>query len=257
MRAGCRAASLGSMFPTVSLGRVAGIRVGISWSWLLILALIAWSLAASVFPGQDPHLSRAAYAGMGIAAAFLYLASILLHELGHALQARREGVETDGITLWLLGGVSRFRGDFRTPGAEFRTAAAGPLVSLVIGALSIGLAQLVRSPVEVQGVAAWLGYMNVILFAFNILPALPLDGGRVFHALLWRVSGDRARATRVAAGVGRAFGYLLVAGGIALIFSAKDTWGGVWLALIGWFLVQAATAEGRAARTSPALGRPR
>src|SRR5262245_55182616 len=125
------------MFPTISLGRFAGIRVGISWTWLVILAVIAWSLASTVFPRQDPHLSRTAYAAMGIVAAFLYLASILLHELGHALRARREGVETDGITLWLLGGVSRFRGDFGTPGAEFRTASAGPLVSLVIGGLSV------------------------------------------------------------------------------------------------------------------------
>jgi Zn-dependent protease len=207
-----------------------------------------------VFPRADPHLSRATYAAMGIVSAFLYLASILLHELGHALQARRAGVETDGITLWLLGGVSRFRGGFTTPGAEFRTAAAGPLVSLVLGGLFVGLAQAVRSPVAVGAVAAWLGYMNLILFVFNILPALPLDGGRVFHAVLWRASGDRARATRIAAAIGRAFGYLLVAGGLALLFLARDTWGGVWLALIGWFLSQAAGAE---ARQAPRLSSPR
>ncbi len=240
-------ANLDDMFPNISLGRFAGIRVSISWSWLLILALIAWSLATAVFPRADPHLSRASYAAMGIAAAFLYLASILLHELGHALQARREGVETDGITLWLLGGVSRFRGDFRTPGAEFRTAVAGPFVSLAIGGISIGLAQAIRSPVQIEGVAAWLGYINVVLFVFNILPALPLDGGRAFHAFLWRVEGNRASATRVAAAIGRVFGYLLVAGGIALLFTGTDAWSGVWLTLVGWFLVQAATAESRQA----------
>jgi len=247
MRRARSAAIVYDMFPTISLGRFAGIRVSISWSWLLILALVAWSLARSVFPRADPHLSGTTYAVMGIVAAFLYLASILLHELGHALQARREGVETDGITLWLLGGVSRFKSDFRTPGAEFRTAVAGPLVSLVIGGLSIGLSQLVPSPAEVGGVAAWLGYINVILFLFNILPALPLDGGRAFHAFLWRVEGNREWATRVAAGIGRAFGYLLVVGGIALVFTNGDTWTGVWLALIGWFLVQAASAEARQA----------
>jgi Zn-dependent protease len=253
MLPGGRRGTLGGMFPTISLGRIAGIRVGIGWSWLLILGLIAWSLAHTVFPREDPHLSRATYAAMGIVAAFLYLASILLHELGHALQARREGVETDGITLWLLGGVSRFRGDFTTAGAEFRTAAAGPLVSLALGGLFVGLAQVVRSPIAVEAVAAWLGYMNLILFVFNILPALPLDGGRVFHALLWRASGDRARATRIAAGIGRAFGYLLVAGGVALVFSTRDTWGGVWLVLIGWFLSQAAGAE---ARRAPPVASP-
>jgi Zn-dependent protease len=184
---------------------------------------------------------------MGIVSAFLYLGSILLHELGHALQARREGVETDGITLWLLGGVSRFHGDFTTPEAELRTAGAGPLVSLVLGGLFVGLAQLVRSPVSVEAVAAWLGYSNLILFVFNILPALPLDGGRVFHALLWRATGSRARATRIAAGVGRAFGYLLVAGGLVLVFSGRDAYTGIWLAVIGWFISTAAGAEARQA----------
>jgi Zn-dependent protease len=231
------------MFPSISLGRIAGISVDIGWSWLLILAFVAWSLAANVFPSQDPHLSTAAYAVMGIVSAVLYLGSILLHELGHAFQARREGIEVDGISLWLLGGVSRFHGAPKTPGAEFRVAAAGPLVSLALGGLSVGVAQLVRSPVEVQAVAAWLGYANLLLFVFNVIPALPLDGGRVFHALLWRLKGDEGWATQVAAGAGRAFGYLLAAGGIALLVATKDYADGIWLVFVGWFLAQAATAE--------------
>ncbi|MDP9262297.1 MAG: site-2 protease family protein [Actinomycetota bacterium] len=239
------------MFPTISLGRIAGIRVGLDVSLLLVLALIAWSLESMVFPAQDPHLRKSAYVAMGIVAAILYLVCVLLHELGHSLQARREGVGIDGITLWLFGGVSRFRGTFRSPGSEFRVAIAGPLVSLVLGGLFVGIAQLVRSPVEVEGVAAWLGYINLILFVFNMLPALPLDGGRVFHAVLWRIRGSFPWATRVAADVGRGFGYLLIVGGLALGVT-RGAWGGLWLAFVGWFLVQAARAEGQLASRMPA-----
>jgi Zn-dependent protease len=241
------------MNPSISLGRIAGVRIGINWSWLVVFALIAWSLESSVFPDQNPHLSHAAYVGMALVAAFLFFASLLLHELGHALQARRDGMEIDGITLWLFGGVARFRGMFPSAGAELRIAIAGPLVSLVLGGLFIGFAQIVRSPVEVQGVAAWLGYINLILLAFNMLPALPLDGGRVFRASLWRARNDFSWATRIAAEVGRGFGYLLIAVGLMLLIFA-GSWGGIWFAFIGWFLVQAATAEGRHALLREALG---
>jgi Zn-dependent protease len=232
------------MNPTVFLGRIAGIRIGVNWSWLVIFGLITWSLESTVFPDQDPHLTKTTYVVMGLVAAFLFIASLLLHELGHALVARREGIEIDGITLWLFGGVTRFKGTFGSPGSEFRIAIAGPLVSLALGGLSVGVALLVRDPVPVQGVAAWLGYSNLLLFVFNMLPASPLDGGRVLHALVWRTKHDYGRATRVATGSGRALGYLLIAGGVALLFT-RDTSGGIWLALVGWFLVQAATAESR------------
>jgi Zn-dependent protease len=236
--------------PTFHLGRIAGIRVGVNWSWVIIFALIAWSLESTVFPDQDPHLSKTTYVVMGLVAAFLYIVSLLLHEIGHALQARREGIEIDGITLWLFGGVTQFKGTFGSPGAEFRIAIAGPGVSLVLGGLFVGIAELVRSPVEVNGVAAWLGYANLILFVFNMLPALPLDGGRIFHAFLWWRKHDFVSATHIAAGVGRAFGYILIAGGLALAFTSS-TWGGIWFVFIGWFLVQAATAEDRASRLRP------
>lgn len=241
------------MNPSVSLGRIAGVRIGINWSWLVVFALIGWSLESSVFPDQNPHLSKAAYVGMALVAAVLFFASLVLHELGHALQARRDGMEIDGITLWLFGGVARFRGIFPSAGAELRIAIAGPLVSLVLGGLFIGVAQTIRSPVEVKGVAAWLGYINLILLAFNMLPALPLDGGRVFRAILWRTKGDFAWSTRIAARAGRGFGYLLIAVGLTLLV-LTGSWGGIWFAFIGWFLVQAATAEARHASLREAFG---
>jgi Zn-dependent protease/CBS domain-containing protein len=181
---------------------------------------------------------------MAVIAAGLFFASLLAHELGHAVTARREGMELDGITLWLFGGVARFKGQFPSAGAELRIALAGPFVSLVIGVVCSLLAWAIALPGGVDGVLAWIGYVNLILLVFNLLPALPLDGGRVLRALLWGARADFAWATNVAAAIGRGFGYLLIAGGIAL-FAFQGAFGGAWLAFIGWFLLGAATAEQR------------
>ncbi len=241
------------MNPSITLGRIAGIRIGINWSWLVIFALIVWTLAGVVFPAQNPGLGNVTYAAMAAAAAVIFFSSILLHELGHALQARREGVEIEGITLWLFGGVAQFKGMFPSAGAELRIALAGPLVSAVLGLFFVGVALAGGLGAAVDGVAAWLGYINLLLLAFNLLPALPLDGGRVLRALLWRRKGDFAAATRVAADVGRGFGFVLIGLGVLMVFS-QDVAGGVWLAFIGWFLLQAAAAEGRYALLRDALG---
>jgi Zn-dependent protease len=230
------------MGDSLRLGRIAGIEIGINWSWLVVFGLITWSLSEAVFPNQNPGLSHGTYIAMAIVASLLFFGSLLLHELGHALVARREGMEIEGITLWLFGGVAKFRGIFPSAGAEFRIAAAGPLVSLVLGVLFALAAWQLTLPTAVDGVAAWLGYINLVLLAFNLLPALPLDGGRIFRAILWQVRGDFAWATRVAGTVGRGFGYLLIAGGIAMtIFQGAFT--GIWLAFVGWFLLQAAGSE--------------
>jgi Zn-dependent protease len=238
---------------SIELGRIFGIRIGINWSWLVVLALIIWTLAAAIFPETNPGLSDGAYAGMAVAAAILFFASLLLHELGHAVQARREGMEIEGITLWLFGGVAQFKGMFPSAGAEFRIAVAGPLVSLVLGLVfSLG-AWAISAAESVDGVAAWLGYINLTLLVFNLLPALPLDGGRVLRSALWQVKGDFRNATRVAAAVGRGFGYVFIAGGIFL-FIFEGSFSGAWLAFIGWFLLQAATGEDRYAMVSETLG---
>jgi Zn-dependent protease/CBS domain-containing protein len=235
----------------ITLGRVGGIEVRLNWSWLVIFALIVWSLAAGVFPSQNPGLSDGAYLAMAVAAAVLFFASLLLHELGHAWQARREGMEIDGITLWLFGGVAQFKGLFPGAGAEFRIAVAGPLVSLGLGVGFVLLA-LAGLPSAVEGVAAWLGYINLALLVFNLIPALPLDGGRMLRAALWRARGDLASATQVAAGIGQGFGYLFIALGIAM-FIFQGSFSGAWLAFIGWFLLQAAGAEARYIATEAAL----
>jgi Zn-dependent protease/predicted transcriptional regulator len=232
------------MTSSFTLGRIAGIEIGINWSWLVVFVLIVWSLAAAVFPSQNDGLSDATYLAMAVAAALLFFGSLLAHELGHALQARREGMEIDGITLWLFGGVARFRGMFPSAGAEFRIAIAGPLVSLAIGVLFVAAAALLSLPTAVDGVAAWLGYINLFLLVFNLLPALPLDGGRVLRSALWAARDDFAWATRVSAAIGRGFAYLFIAGGITMVIFA-DAFSGIWLAFIGWFLLGAASAEAR------------
>jgi Zn-dependent protease len=190
---------------------------------------------------------------MALAAAVIFFASLLAHELGHALQARREGVEIEGITLWLFGGVARFRGAFPSAGAELRIALAGPIVSLVVGTLFVLAAAFLGTPEEVEGVTAWLGYINLLLLVFNMLPALPLDGGRVLRATLWALRGDFGAATRLAASIGRGFGFLFIAGGVALAVFL-DTVSGLWFAFIGWFLLMAAGSEARFLAVRDAFG---
>jgi Zn-dependent protease/CBS domain-containing protein len=236
----------------LSVGRFGGVELRLNWSLLAVVALIVWSLSEGVFPSQNPGLSHNTYLAMAVVASLLFLASIALHELGHSWVALREGIEVDSITLWLFGGVSELKGRFASPGAEFRVAVSGPLVSIVLGVLFMLIA-VVGLPSEVDGVAAWLGYINLILAAFNLLPASPLDGGRVLHSVLWRAKGDFAWATRVASEIGQVFAYLFIALGIA-VFIFQGSFSGAWLAFIGWFLLQGARAEARYVATEQALG---
>jgi Zn-dependent protease len=241
------------MISSMRLARVAGVEIRAHWSLLVVVALLVWSLSAGVFPSTNPGLSDGTYLAMAIVAAMVFLASILLHELGHAVQARREGVPVGGITLWVFGGVAELRGDLPSAGAELRIAAAGPAVSLVLGLVCLGAALALPLPAGVDGVVFWIGQINLTLLVFNLIPALPLDGGRMLRALLWLRRGDFLSATRTAGALGRGFGQLLIAGGLALTIFAGD-FGGLWLVFMGWFLLAAADAEIQGASTRAALG---
>ncbi len=241
------------MHASLRLGRVAGVEIGINWSWLVIFGLITWSLGAAVFPDSNPGLGDGVYAVMAGVAAVLFFTSLLLHELGHAVVAKREGMEIEGIVLWMFGGVAQFRGLFPSAGAELRIALAGPAVSLAIGLVLLGAASVLPLPETVDGVTWWLGSINLFLLAFNMLPALPLDGGRVLRAILWHYTGDFTRATAIAGALGKGFGQVLIFGGILALFLAGAV-GGLWFALIGWFLIAAASAETRFATIRAALG---
>ncbi len=225
-----------------SLGSIAGIRIALNWSVLVLLVLVLWILSVDVFPSTNPDLDRNVHFAMAVVAAAILFGSILAHEMGHAVQARRDGMVIDGITLWALGGVARFRGGFPGAGAEFRIAVAGPVVSAVLAGVFIGVAALPGLPVAVGGVAAWVGLLNLFLLAFNMLPALPLDGGRVLRSAIWGWRGDLVLATRVAGAMGRGFAYLMIGGGAALFFIVGDVQG-LWLAVLGWFLNSWARGE--------------
>jgi len=241
------------MTSSFSLGRIAGIDVGVNWSWLVIFALLVWSLASGVFPRQYEGLGDGTYLAMAIVTAVLFFVSLLLHELGHAVVARREGMEIDGITLWLFGGVAKFKGMFPSAGAEFRIAIAGPLVSLALGLAFLALGFLAIPSDAVEGVVGYLGWVNLLLLAFNMLPALPLDGGRVLRSALWGARRDFAVATRLAANIGRGFGFFFIAAGLFAFF-VWGAFGGAWLAFIGWFLLGAASGELRYLSVREAFG---
>ena len=221
--------------PRLRLFRVRGIPVRLDASWFPIALLIAWSLAVQLFPAWRPGLSSTTYWIMGVAGALGLFASIVLHELAHALVARRHRIPIDGITLFVFGGVAEMGAEPPSAKAELRMAIAGPLTS-------IGIAAIAFAGSALWVVLAYLGSINLLLAAFNLLPAFPLDGGRVFRALLWRRHGNLVRATRTATNVGRVFGAVLMAlGGVR--FLQGDLLGGVWSFLIGLFLRQAADAS--------------
>lgn len=240
---------------TIRLFRVKGIPVGINWTWLFVFVLVFWSLARALFPVTYPGLSGSTYLVMALIATALFFASILIHELSHTLRALREGVQIREITLWLFGGVSRAEQPLPTPGAEFRVVAAGPLASAVLALGFWALAALARAagwPEGVVGVPDYLARINALLLGFNIVPALPLDGGRILHAVLWRRSGDRSGATLSAAAAARAFAFMLIAIGLLGLLTGADV-GGLWFAFLGWFLLQAVHDEVFAAHLEQAV----
>src|SRR5438552_5559564 len=234
------------MNENLSLGRIAGIHVGLNWSLLVVAALIAWSLATGILPSASPGQSSGAYWTAGVVSAFVFLASLLAHELAHSIVATRRGVRVEGITLWLFGGVSRFSTESSSPGAQALITFVGPLTSLLLGALFLLVSIAVgggANPGLVPASLAWLGYINLLLGVFNLLPAFPLDGGRILQSLIWLRTHDRLRATRIAARIGMAFAFLFIAYGLITLFAAGSLIGGIWAVFLGWFLLSAARAE--------------
>jgi Zn-dependent protease/CBS domain-containing protein len=244
------------MNENLSLGRIAGIHVGLNWSLLVIGALIAWSLATGLLPAAAPGQTSGAYWTAAVVSAFVYLASLLAHELAHSVVAVRRGVRVEGITLWLFGGVSRFSSESSSPGAQALITFVGPLTSLLLGAVFV-LASIAvgggANPGLVAATLAWLGYINILLGVFNLLPAFPLDGGRILQSLIWLRTGDRLRATNIAARIGMGFAFLLIAYGLLTFFAAGGLFGGVWSVFLGWFLLSAARSEQTGALMRQAL----
>src|SRR5919106_1932649 len=239
----------------IRLGRVAGVTVGINWSVLVVFALITFGLASGRFPVRFPGLDTVAYVVAGLAAGVVFFLSLLAHEVSHAVVARRNGVEVEGITLWLFGGVARLQGEPSTPRADLQIAGVGPLVSLILsgvfGAVAAGLSAI-DLPGLLVDVFVWLAVINLMLAVFNLIPAAPLDGGRILRAILWQRRGDRTGAAITASRAGRGFGWFLVAIGLLELLLLPG-FGGIWLMLIGWFLTNAAAAEEQHAKLSDEL----
>ena len=234
------------MKPTVSLGRWFGVPVGLHYSWFLIAGLIAVSLAGQ-FAALNPGWSPSTVWALAVLTALLFFLSIVLHELSHAMVARASNVPVRGITLFALGGVARIERDAATAGKEFAIAIAGPAASVAIGLicrLAVGPLALASgsAPSPFAAVFGWLGYINIALALFNLVPGFPLDGGRVLRAIAWAVTGSVDRATRIAARTGMAFAFMFVLVGLFRVITRSD-FGGLWLALIGWFLLDAAQAQ--------------
>ncbi|MET7422482.1 site-2 protease family protein [Dactylosporangium sp. NPDC005555] len=233
------------MRQTARLGRIAGIPIGVHWSVFVIMLLLVQGLASVVLPSGARGHATVVYWGVAVVVAALFLAALLAHELAHALVARHYGVRVRAITLWMLGGVSELDGEAPHPRADLLIALAGPVVSLagagVFAACAAAASASGAGPLAVTGLA-WLAVVNVILGGFNLLPGAPLDGGRVLAAILWWVRRDRASARRTAGRAGMVLGALLIIGGLVEMLLAANL-SGLWLTVLGWFVLLAARAE--------------
>jgi Zn-dependent protease/CBS domain-containing protein len=237
-----------SMFgKRIPLCKLFGFQVWIDWSWFILALLITWSLATGLFPSlfADEHLSTATLWSMGVAGALGLFVSIVLHELGHSVVARQFGMQMRGITLFIFGGVAEMTDEPPSAKAEFFMAIAGPAVSVAIGGVMLAATAagaLYEWPTALVGVTGWLGWINLLLVGFNIVPAFPLDGGRVLRAALWHWTGDLRWATRVTSSVGGFFGIVLIVIGVLSMF-AGNLVGGIWWVVLGLFLRGAASTS--------------
>jgi Zn-dependent protease/CBS domain-containing protein len=231
------------------IGRFLGIPIDLHWSWPIVLGLIVWTLSTAHFPSRDPGLSTWAHWAQGIATALLFFLSLLLHELGHAAVAQHYGLRTRSITLFLFGGVAQLEKDAKDGRLEMKMAAAGPVVSLALAGAFL-LCSILPIGSASATVAHDIALMNLTLAAFNLLPAFPMDGGRILRGILWGAVG-KMWATRIAGLAGTAFAYMLIVLGIAHVLQGSTA--GVWYVLIGWFVKDAATTSYQQVRLEEAL----
>ena len=225
----------------VKLGRVAGIEVSAHWSVAILLALITTLLAVNELPAAVPDRPTYLYWLVGAGTAAFFFVSLAVHELTHAVVARSYGIRVKRLTLWMLGGVTELDGEPPSPGADAWIAGSGPVATIIFGGVAAGVAAVVGIDNVFGAALAWLAAISFLLALFNLLPGAPLDGGRLVRALIWRRTGDQARAAIAAANVGRVLGYVFVGAGLLLVFAGDP--GGLWLALVGWFVIAGASGE--------------
>jgi len=229
----------------IPLGRVFGISLRLNYTWFIVFVLVTWALTTQYFPTAFPHWQWPTSLLAGVVTSLLFFGSVLAHELMHSVVARSTGIDVHSITLFIFGGVAHMSEEPRQPKDELRIALAGPLTSVALGAMFWVIYFLLGDHWELAaGISYWLGLINIFLAAFNLIPGFPLDGGRVLRSILWWRSQNLRRATRTASNIGRGVGYLFIFGGVFFIF--QGLWlNGLWLALIGWFLENAAVGSYR------------
>ncbi|HSJ57555.1 MAG TPA: site-2 protease family protein [Anaerolineae bacterium] len=228
---------------SLNLAKIFGIPIRLHTSWFLVAVLVTWTLAAGYFPTEYPGWPAATYWSVGLVTAVLFFASVLIHELGHSVLALREGVPVKSITLFIFGGVAEIGREPQTAGAEFRIAVAGPLASLGLAALFGGGGALLAENAALAAPLAYLGRINLLLVAFNMIPGFPLDGGRVLRAALWAFGGSFQNATKWASRAGRVVAYGFILFGVGQILVGGGLLNGLWIAFIGWFLNNAAESS--------------
>ena len=226
----------------VPLGRILGIPIGLDYSWFLIFALLTWMLGGSYYPAEFKNWPPLLYWSMGGVTAIMLFASVLLHELGHSVVAIRYRIPVRSITLFVFGGVAQIGAEPPSAIAEFWIAIAGPIVSLSLAVFFSALKPVTAGIEPLLGLVKYLAYINLALVLFNLIPGYPLDGGRVFRAIVWAVTKNMRRATLMAANAGRLFGFLFIFAGVWRVFSG-DFGGGLWIVFIGWFLENAASSQ--------------
>jgi Zn-dependent protease/CBS domain-containing protein len=230
------------MKQSISLGRIFGIPIGLDYSWFLVFALLTWTLAVSYYPAEFKNWPRFEYWLAGAATAIMLFVSVVLHELGHSVVAMRYKIPVRSITLFIFGGVAQIGAEPPSAMAEFWIAVAGPLVSFALAALFSLLEPVVTPMAPLLALAKYLAYINTALGLFNLIPGFPLDGGRVFRAIVWGITHSLRRATTIAGNVGRFIGFLFIFYGVWQMVSGNFI-NGLWIAFIGWFLESAAIAQ--------------
>jgi Zn-dependent protease len=249
---------------SIQLARLFGIRIGASPSWFVVLFLMIYYLSGIFDTALEGYSNNTAYA-VAVAGALLFFVSLILHELGHALVARRNGIGVSSIDLWFFGGLAKLTREPGTPGEDFRITAAGPAVTLAILVLccvalvALGVDNLVdavtlsfATTTPLRGLIAWLAGINLVVLVFNLVPAYPLDGGRIARSIAWKITGDPNRGTRFSARLGQGFAYVLMGLGVYVVLRG-DALGGIWFLVLGWFLAQAARGAVVSSRFSERL----
>jgi Zn-dependent protease/predicted transcriptional regulator len=233
------------------IARILGIPIYLHFSWFIIFGLIAWSLSAGYFPSRYPDLPASTYWANGLVASLLLFASVLFHELGHSVVALRNGIGIVSITLFIFGGLARLKEDPKSACVEFKVAIAGPVASFILAAAFYGASHLEIGGASATPVTSYLAFINLVLGGFNLIPAFPLDGGRVLRAAIWNFTG-KARATRLASGIGTFFAYILILNGVFGLATGAGM-SGIWSVLIGWFLKEASTGAYQQVRLDEVL----